>query len=417
MGIGNPLSQQSRPSKVGLVSALTDHISPLATRRHVPNNRPRLMAVRYVDTQDSSQDLAQVAGEAAEALSRGELIVVPTETVYGVAAKPNVPAAAARLSELRRRATSPLTPHVPDAQGAATFLGEVSQLGQRLMAKLWPGPVALTFDVDEPRRREVAGSLGVPEKLIFSDRGQVVLRCPDQPLTAAILRQGDQPVVVSRAGLPDSSHANRAPTSDSVPPQISLILDSGPTRFTRPSTIVHVEGGQWEIVREGVFDRRIIERMLHTTLLFVCSGNTCRSPMAAALARKVIAEHAGVSQADLGEQSYEVVSAGTFAMPGMKATPQAAEAVAGLGGDLSGHRSQPLTVELINRADWIVTMSRSHAETVVSLVPSAIARTVALDPQGDIEDPIGSDVAHYRQLAEQMDHLIRRWLGETLLRD
>ena len=374
------------------------------------------MAVRYIDTRDYSLDLQQVARQAAEALSQGELIVLPTETVYGVAAKPSVPAAASRLAELRRRAASALTPHVPDAQAAAVYLGVVSQLGQRMMAKLWPGPVALTFDVDEPRRREVAESLGVPQNLIFNDKGQVVLRCPDFPLAGSILRLTDQPVVVSRAGLPDSSHANKPPASDSVPPQISLVLDAGPTRFTRPSTIIHVHGSHWEVVREGVFDRRIIERMLHTTLLFVCSGNTCRSPMAAALARKLVAEHAGVPQADIGDQNYEVVSAGTFAMPGMKATPQAADAVAGLGADLSGHRSQPLTIELINRADWIITMGRSHTEAVVAMAPPAAARTISLDPEGDIQDPIGSDAAHYRQLAEQIEHLLRRRLGEAVFK-
>src|SRR5688572_1541714 len=124
------------------------------------------MAVRYIDTQDSFHDLAQVAREAAEALGGGELVVVPTETVYGVAAKPSVPAAAKRLSEIRRRATSALTPHVPDAQAASAYLGELCSLGQRLMSKLWPGPVALSFDVEEPRRREVAASLGVAENLV-----------------------------------------------------------------------------------------------------------------------------------------------------------------------------------------------------------------------------------------------------------
>ena len=62
--------------------------------------------------------------------------------------------------------------------------------------------------------------------------------------------------------------------------KVDLILDAGPTRYARPSTLIKVEQGGFRIVRAGVYDERIVEKMLKTTILFVCSGNTCRSPMA-----------------------------------------------------------------------------------------------------------------------------------------
>lgn len=374
------------------------------------------MAARLIDVHDFSLDLEQVAREAADALGRGQLLIVPTETVYGIAAKPDVPAAAARLAELRGGASLPLTPHLPDAAAASSYLGDVSAIGRRLMEKLWPGPVALTFDVAEPRRREVAQAMGVAPGLLFGSEGQIVLRCPDEPLTGAILRSTEQPVIVSRAGLAAGSDANRAPAPETVPQQVSLILDAGQTRFSKPSTVVRVRGEKWQIVREGIYDRRIIERMLRTSVLFVCSGNTCRSPMAAALARKLIADHMGVSQAELSDRGYDIASAGTFAMPGMRATPQAADAVAELGGELASHRSQPLTVELINHADVIITMGGAHTEGVLSLVPSAASRTLTLDPDGDVEDPIGLDAEHYRNLAGRIREMIRRRLGETVIK-
>ena len=102
-------------------------------------------------------------------------------------------------------------------------------------------------------------------------------------------------------------------------------------------------------------------------------------------------------------------------MPGARATPQAVEAVRELGADLSHHRSRPLTVELIHQADMIFTMSRNHAMAVAALVPSASDKIATLDPRGDIDDPIGADVAVYQDLAGQLRKLIEQRLHEKTL--
>jgi len=87
-----------------------------------------------------------------------------------------------------------------------------------------------------------------------------------------------------------------------------------------------------------------------------------------------------------------------------------------MGIDLSKHRSRPLSVELIHQADVVFTMGRAHSAAVAALVPSALEKTVTLDPKGDIEDPIGGDAGLYKDLAMTLKGLIETRLKERVLK-
>src|ERR1041385_150312 len=256
---------------------------------------------------------AQIA-RAAQAVNSGGLIVLPTETVYGAAALLNHPAALSKLRTLPPPPQpKPLVIHLAKRDDALPYLGPANDLAQRMMRKLCLRPVALIFEVDDQRQQEVAARLNVPKSEIY-DGTTITLRCPDHIVATDVLSQCSGPVVIRRAETgSDPAHHDLGRISNDWGNDIAVILDAGPTLYSKPSTIVKVLPDRYEIVRAGVYDQRIIERLLRTTLLFVCSGNTCRSPMAEAIARKLLSQKLGVGEDDLDKKGVTVLSAGSFA--------------------------------------------------------------------------------------------------------
>ncbi len=140
-------------------------------------------------------------------------------------------------------------------------------------------------------------------------------------------------------------------------------------------------------------------------ILFVCTGNTCRSAMAEEIARVLIAKM---------DLAYEVSSAGIYAGEGMPASIGAQMAVELAGGDLSLHRATALTPARIADADLILCMQRSHLDAVLRMAPEAGARAHTLlgyaGEEGDIEDPFGGDSEVYTACLTQIGAAVRKVL-------
>lgn len=354
--------------------------------------------------------------EAARCLSEGGLVVFPTETIYGIGACATHPAAMARLREVKQRPeTKPFTVHIGSRSALTRFVPAPTGLGARLVEKAWPGPLTLIFKLDDVSQAPVIQEASAEHAAAMYHEGTIGIRCPDDRTAADLLTETRMPVVaasVNPAGAPPAVNAEEA--LEQLGDQVDLVLDGGPTRYARPSTIVRVNGTGYEVLREGVLDERTIRRLTHVNFLVVCSGNTCRSPMALGLLRRQLAQKLGCREEELDESGYHVESAGTGAAPGLPPSPEAVEVMRARGVDISGHRSQPLAMDLINRADYIFTMAGHHLDALLAMAPQARDRARRVDER-DIQDPIGGDRAVYDACAGTIEQALQDRLKEITL--
>lgn len=358
-------------------------------------------------------------GRAAEIVDGGGLVGFPTETVYGVACRVEKESLS-RLDEAKGRpGDKRYSLHIGSADELTEYVPQIPLAGAKLVSEFWPGPLTLVFELNEEDLAVQRARLNPEVFDVLYQDGSIGVRCPDNPVSKELLKACKRPVVAPSANL---SGRPPAVTADEVIEQldgrIDMLLavkkDQQNCDFRQSSTVVKLGGGKLEVLREGVIEKnRILEKSV-IQILFVCTGNTCRSPLCEYLCKKYISKKLNSNLDELADKGYKVISAGVNAFDGFPASPEVVDLCSEMGIDASTHKSRCLTAEMVEKSDIIFTMTKNHRQMILSMYPQAAGKCFLLAGEKDIADPIGGGKQIYRACAKEIDKALELKLCEIM---
>jgi len=325
-----------------------------------------------------------LAKEAAGVIASGGIVAMPTETVYGLAALANNQSAVDRLYRIKQRSKDkPFSFALGDVDTAINqYFDYLPPYGYRLIEKFWPGPLTIIYRA--------------------SGDEKIGIRIPSHAVANKILQEVNKSVYFSSANISGGKEIGSASLVESVfGDKVDLIVDGGDCAYFQPSTVVDLTCRPFNILRKGiVLEEDIAVTFIQKRILFICTGNSCRSPMAQFLLMKYLNETKPYFM-----ERYEVISRGISAVTGLGVTEQVAsvlEEKEGLG--IKGFCAQRLNRHDILSSDLIFTMEEAQSRHILEIEPTAEGRVFALkkflppELEKDIPDPIGKDIAFYEEV-------------------
>jgi protein-tyrosine-phosphatase/tRNA A37 threonylcarbamoyladenosine synthetase subunit TsaC/SUA5/YrdC len=377
----------------------------------------------------SSEDPRDIVHIVVQALVEGKLVVLPAETAYHVFAsglKPEAVANLMRMVEAKQvcrpsiflRAAAEVMDYCPD----------LSRVAARIVHRGWPGPLVLELPVvseathsdrvatehgavverslasclrPEVRRALVLEGNYLPQRVAAHEAIRHAMRLLPGPLVAAPLCLADgRPICMGEQVL---KHCGQ---------EITAFVDDGATHYGGLSTSLRIAGNQCSVTSQGVLEGENLYRLGQFIVLLVCTGNTCRSPMAETLLRDKLKKRFPNQYAGNVEPAH-VASAGLSAFPGGPASSEAVNVMKSRGLNLNAHQSRPVTERALRHADLVLTMTSSHRAAIIDRIPEMADKIHLLSgTNSDVSDPFGGSESVYSACAEQMDGYLDHWVSQ-----
>lgn len=346
---------------------------------------------------------AQIIEQARAVLEAGGVLALPTESVYGLCARADRPAALARVIELSQRpAELPFTWVIGRWSDLQRYPAQ-SRLVERITTKYWPGPLTLELP-GVPAGLEAIASAGWTRVRMPAHKGtRGILEALEFPLVLASTTSAGSAVFTSAEALRSNIHG-----------EIPLLFDGGPARLPEEASVLRIGKGEFRLIRPGLFSIEQLRKVAGLRIALVCTGNTCRSPMAEGLARALLEK--ALQTDEIGDFGFEVRSMGVAANVGEPASRHAVAVLREAGIEFSSHRARAAQSMNLAGFERIYCMTRSHRAALLgSLPPGHPVAVELLDPEGrDVPDPIGGSVDDYRRTAVAIERALKKRIEEWL---
>ena len=335
--------------------------------------------------------------EIATILKGGGIVALPTETVYGLAVCVDIPEAVERLRQIKNRPENkpfPVQIWPTKKLFSLTPKDRIAPNAYRLIQRFWPGPLTVILPAIDTER--------------FGEK--VGIRVSAHKVVQELLGLGDLVVYMPSANPSGSPPAlSLQDVISYFPKGLDAVVASGGVEGIA-STVVDITVSPWKILREGAIPPQEIRRIEQgKRIVFVCTGNSCRSVMAEYYLKKLLSQREGAEEV-------EVYSCGIMVVDGIGgATPVVVEMLAKEGMDASKHIRRAINESLLLGADLIFVMERYHEDVILRYLPFLRGRIYLLgefiedlstDPE--IPDPIGGNWEVYEETYSKIKKAVNR---------
>lgn len=252
---------------------------------------------------------------------------------------------------------------------------------KRLLQQYWPGELSVVLEVSDPRFEHI------------SQNGKVAFRVPTDDLLRNFIEKIKEPIIstsVNESGEKPIQNLDEILERFESWFNFAILPKHQKTENNSPSTIISFSNSKLNLIREGSIPLSEIESSFGLPqILFVCTGNTCRSPLAEYLVKGIIAEEG---------LKFSAVSAG-FIRDGMPISKNSEKVLSIYGIDAAAHVSTLLNDEVLRRSWLVLTMTKRHKEKILQLHSASASKVYTLSEfagkDRDIADPIGKDFEYY----------------------
>ncbi len=355
-----------------------------------------------------SDDPRDIVHLAVQALAEGHVVALPSNYTYLLVASGLHPNAVEQLCQIAARTSErAISLLVRASDETLDYFPDISPAARRLARKSWPGPVMLS--IPGTHASSVLRCLDKRVNTALQDSNhRICVWQPEHVVLEHVCRLSSGPLICIAA---KDAAGKLVRSFEEVNPDDSVLaIDDREVVSPGVPTVVAIDGSVGHVLHNGLVDEAGLRQISQWNVLFVCTGNTCRSPMAHAMMQKKISEKFGQLSTG-GRCPVVALSAGVSAYGGEPASHGASAAIRQFGSTLDQHQSTQLNAALVEQADLILAMGQKHKHVIVSQWPSAASKVHLISPDGgEISDPFGGPLEVYQKCAQQLDKHTNYWI-------